>query len=132
MIFKSLILYPLYIFKSLQSKNSYTFSVISFLTWCVFLDQIVETYSLHATHTVTTVGQYFICVVAYNRALEASEPVCSDGVTVTTAVPAVQEVTIEGARITGGLVTDSSRTNYWIVTDNRLRRLIVDPTTDCM
>ena len=77
-------------------------------------------------------GQYFICVVAYNRALEASELVCSDGVTVTTAVPAVQEVTIEGARITGGLVTDSSRTNYWIVTDNRLRRLIVDPTTDCM
>ncbi|XP_078334035.1 uncharacterized protein LOC111124258 [Crassostrea virginica] len=94
-------------------------------------ENIVETYSLHASHTVITVGQYFICVVAYNRALEASEPVCSDGVTVTTAVPAVQEVTIEGARITGGLVTDSSRSNYWIVTDNRLRRMIVDPTTEC-
>nr|XP_034314147.1 uncharacterized protein LOC105348718 isoform X1 [Crassostrea gigas] len=94
--------------------------------------QIVETYSLHATHTVTTEGQYYICVVAYNRALEPSEPVCSDGVTVTTAVPSVKEVNIEGATTTGGLVTDTTNSNYWIVTSNRFRRLIKDPTSDCI
>ncbi|XP_061181031.1 uncharacterized protein LOC133189645 [Saccostrea echinata] len=91
--------------------------------------QIFETYSMHATHTVTTEGQYYICVVAYNRALEPSEPVCSDGVMVTTAVPSVQEVNIEGATVTGGLVTDSK--DFWIVTSNRFRRLIKDPTPDC-
>ncbi|XP_055997828.1 uncharacterized protein LOC125647098 [Ostrea edulis] len=92
---------------------------------------IFETYSMHATHTVTTEGQYYICVVAYNRALEPSEPVCSDGVTVTTTKPSVQEVNIEGASITGGLVTDKTKTNFWIVTSNRFRRLIKDPTSDC-
>lgn len=86
---------------------------------------------MHATHTVTTEGQYYICVVAYNRALEPSEPVCSDGVTVTTTKPSVQEVNIEGASITGGLVTDKTKTNFWIVTSNRFRRLIKDPTSDC-
>nr|XP_034301655.1 uncharacterized protein LOC105322112 [Crassostrea gigas] len=91
-----------------------------------------ETYSVHATHTVTSEGTYYICVVAYNRALEPSEPVCSDGVTVTTAVPSVQEVDIEGATVIGGLVTDENKSNVWIVTKNRYRRLIRNVTADCL
>jgi hypothetical protein len=97
-----------------------------------FQGNIFETYASHATHTVTTEATYYICVVAYNRALEPSEPVCSDGVTVTTATPSVQEVNIEGALISGGLVTNSAKSNFWIVTNNRVRRLIKDPTSECM
>ncbi|KAK3101903.1 hypothetical protein FSP39_007221, partial [Pinctada imbricata] len=93
---------------------------------------LTETYSLHATHTVTTEGKYFITVVAYNRALEPSDPVCSDGVTVDTTVPAVEEVTIEGARIKGGLITDSSSSAYYVVGENRVRRLIPNPTSECI
>jgi hypothetical protein len=81
---------------------------------------------------VSSEGTYFACVVAYNRALEPSKPVCSDGVTVTTAVPSVQEVNIEGATVTGGLVTDDNSSNFWIVTSNRFRRLIRKATAECM
>lgn len=87
---------------------------------------------MHATHTVTSEGTYYICVVAYNRALEPSEPVCSDGVTVTTVVPSVQEVDIEGATVIGGLVTDENKSNVWIVTKNKYRRLIRNVTADCL
>nr|XP_034332757.1 uncharacterized protein LOC105327902 isoform X2 [Crassostrea gigas] len=93
---------------------------------------VKETYSLHATHTVTSEGTYYACVVAYNRALEPSDPVCSDGVTVTTDVPYVTEVDISNAHVREGLVTDVGRTNYWIISSNRRRQLIHNPTTDCV
>ncbi|XP_078321865.1 uncharacterized protein LOC111103999 isoform X3 [Crassostrea virginica] len=93
---------------------------------------VKETYSLHATHTVASEGTYYACVVAFNRALEPSKPVCSDGVTVTTYVPTVSEVDISSAHVREGLVTDAGRTNYWVVETNRHRRLIENPTTDCV
>ena len=96
------------------------------------LFKVKETYSLHATHIVTSEGTYYACVVAYNRALEPSEPVCSDGVTVTTSVPSVSEVDISSAHVREGLVTDTERTYYWLVGSNRHRRLIENPTTDCV
>ncbi|XP_062576068.1 uncharacterized protein LOC134237945 [Saccostrea cucullata] len=91
-----------------------------------------ETYATYATHTVSTEGTYYICVVAYNRALEPSKPVCSDGVTVTTAVPSVSEVDITNAYVREGLVTDIRKTTYWIVNKNRQRRLVANPTEDCL
>ncbi|XP_062616047.1 uncharacterized protein LOC134277752 [Saccostrea cucullata] len=91
----------------------------------------VETYSLHATHNVSSKGTYYACVVAYNRALEPSKPVCSDGVTITTAVPKVREVYISNAYIRGGLITDSNQTFFWEVNNARYRRRIIAPTTDC-
>jgi hypothetical protein len=94
--------------------------------------KVKETYALHATHTVATEGTYYICVVAYNRALEPSKPVCSDGVTVTTTIPVVSEVDISNAYVRESLVTDVGRTMYWVVGRNRHRRLIVDPTEDCV
>ncbi|XP_052707847.1 uncharacterized protein LOC128183063 isoform X2 [Crassostrea angulata] len=93
---------------------------------------VKETYSLEASHTVTSEGTYYACVVAYNRALEPSDPVCSDGVTVTTDVPYVTEVDISNAHVREGLVTDVGRTNYWVISTNRRRRLIHNPTTDCV
>ncbi|XP_061176006.1 uncharacterized protein LOC133184957 [Saccostrea echinata] len=91
-----------------------------------------ETYATYATHTVATEGKYYVCVVAYNRALEPSKPVCSDGVTVTTEVPVVSEVDISSAHVRESIVTDIGRTTYWLVNRNRHRILIANPTKDCM
>ncbi|XP_056015772.1 uncharacterized protein LOC125675332 [Ostrea edulis] len=93
---------------------------------------VKETYAIHATHMVATEGTYYVCVVAYNRALEPSKPVCSDGVTVTTTVPTVSEVYISSAHVRESLVTDVERTMYWVVSRNRHRRLIAEPTADCV
>ena len=106
--------------------------ILSLISCNLHLTKVKETYSLHATHTVASEGTYYACVVAFNRALEPSEPVCSDGVTVTTYVPSVSEVDISSAHVREGLVTDAGRTNYWVVGTNRHRRLIENSTTDCV
>jgi hypothetical protein len=90
-----------------------------------------ETYSTEAIHKVTSEGTYYACVVAYNRALEPSKPVCSDGVTVTSAVPKVREVVISRAYVQGGLVTDIHRNIFWVLEKRRFRKLVRHPTPDC-
>lgn len=97
-----------------------------------FTLQLNETYSVGAVHEVSSEGTYYVCVVAYNRALEPSKPVCSDGVTVTTAIPKVKEVAISGAFIKGGLVTDAFKSSVWVLEDTRVRKLIDNPTKNCV
>lgn len=87
---------------------------------------------MDAVHEVSSEGTYYACVVAYNRALEPSKPVCSDGVTVTTAIPKVREVAISGAFVKGGLVTDTSKSSIWVLEDTRVRKLIDNPTKHCV
>lgn len=105
------------------------FLISSFLKFTL---QLNETYSVGAVHEVSSEGTYCACVVAYNRALEPSKPVCSDGVTVTTAIPKVKEVAISGAFIKGGLVTDAFKSSVWVLEDTRVRKLIDNPTKNCV
>lgn len=105
------------------------FLISSFLKFTL---QLNETYSVGAVHEVSSEGTYYACVVAYNRALEPSKPVCSDGVTVTTAIPKVKEVAISGAFIKGGLVTDAFKSSVWVLEDTRVRKLIDNPTKYCV
>lgn len=105
------------------------FLISSFLKFTL---QLNETYSVGAVHEVSSEGTYYACVVAYNRALEPSKPVCSDGVTVTTAIPKVKEVAISGAFVKGGLVTDNFKSSVWVLEDTRVRKLIDNPTKNCV
>lgn len=105
------------------------FLISSFLKFTL---QLNETYSVGAVHEVSSEGTYYACVVAYNRALEPSKPVCSDGVTVTTAIPKVKEVAISGAFIKGGLVTDAFKSSVWVLEDTRVRKLVDNPTKNCV
>ncbi|CAC5370733.1 unnamed protein product [Mytilus coruscus] len=93
---------------------------------------IVETYNTFGSHTVSGDGTYYFTVVAYNRALDPSEPVCSDGVTIDSSVPLVKEVVVKDTVITGGLVKDTDNFNYYILGTDRIRRLIPNPTADCI
>ncbi|CAC5360413.1 unnamed protein product [Mytilus coruscus] len=93
---------------------------------------LVETYNTFGSHTASVDGTYYFTVVAYNRALDPSDPVCSDGVTVDSSVPGVQEIVVENSQITGGLIKDSTSTNYYILGSNRMRRLIPNPTAVCV
>lgn len=97
---------------------------------CFF--QVVETYNTFGTETAPGDGTYYFTVVAYNRALDPSEPVCSDGVTIDSTVPGVKEVIISDAIITGGLVTDVNQSDFYILDSDRYRRTIKDSTPDCL
>ena len=70
--------------------------------------------------------------MAYNRALDASDPVCSDGVTIDTTIPKIKEMTVENAFIQGGLVAAADNTSFWILLSDRTCRLISSPTAECM
>lgn len=94
--------------------------------------QLVETYETFGTYEAPGVGTYYFTVVAYNRALDHSDPVCSDGVTIDTTVPTIKEVTVDNTVVKGGLITDVAKTNYWILSSDRTLRWIANHTLDCM
>ena len=51
-----------------------------------------ETEDTFANHGVQETGTFHVTVVAYNEALEPSNPVCSDGITVDTTPPQVNKI----------------------------------------
>ncbi|XP_021356985.1 uncharacterized protein LOC110452658 [Mizuhopecten yessoensis] len=85
---------------------------------------VIETTDTDVSYTATSDGEYFVTVVAFNHALEPSTPVCSDGVTIDSGVTAVREISVDTAKVRGGLVTDPGATAVWILdTDRSLRQL---------
>ncbi|XP_046345841.2 uncharacterized protein LOC124126446 [Haliotis rufescens] len=90
---------------------------------------VTETSSTHASWTAPSGGRFFITVVAFNRALEPSLPVCSDGVTVDQTSPSLSQIAVLNARTTEGLVTNGEE--VWLVTADRRRSQIEDPDATC-
>ncbi|XP_071084119.1 uncharacterized protein [Haliotis cracherodii] len=92
--------------------------------------QVTETYSTSASWTAPSVGKYHVTVVAYNRALEASDPVCSDGVTIDTTPPSVSDVAVRDSIVVEGLVKSSDNA-VWFIDAHRRRTLLVTPDNTC-
>ena len=92
---------------------------------------MTETYTTSASFEASDNGTYFITVAAYNRALDPSDPVCSDGVTIDKAVPSISEVVVEDARTTGGLYKDGTD-NVWLLHHERIVEKIDNPSVACM
>ncbi|XP_067682774.1 uncharacterized protein [Haliotis asinina] len=90
---------------------------------------VTETSSTHASWTAPSEGKFYITVVAFNRALEPSLPVCSDGVTVDQTPPSLVQIAVLNSRTTEGLVTNG--VEVWLVTADRRRSQIEDPDTTC-
>ena len=79
-------------------------------------------------------GRYFASVVSYNRALEPSKVVCSDGITIDNTPPQVTSIDIKDARIKPGLVEDTLSGEVWFVDSDR-KRCKLDPenvNTSCL
>ncbi|KAK2161992.1 hypothetical protein NP493_1549g00001, partial [Ridgeia piscesae] len=91
---------------------------------------VKETTLTYASRTVSGPGTYHCTVVAYNKALEPSEPVCSDGVTVDTSAPEIHEVSVENSWTKDGLVKDSTG-HVWYIDRNRFRVLVEQPSDSC-
>lgn len=98
------------------------------------ISKVVKTYETFASWDAPSDGKYYVTVVAFNSAIEASAPVCSDGVTVDSTEPAVTEVYVSGARITGGVISArrEGKEEVWFVDSERRRRLVDNPDQACL
>ncbi|XP_022100380.1 uncharacterized protein LOC110984469 isoform X2 [Acanthaster planci] len=93
-------------------------------------DVMTRTTSTHASWTAPSPGRYYVTVIAYNRALEPSEAVCSDGVVIDTSPPELSQIVISYARIWPGLAKDNEG-RVWFVDEHRKRMELVDASSGC-
>lgn len=75
-------------------------------------------------------GTYHTTVVAYNGALQPSQLVCSDGITVDKQPPVFGGVVIPGGVVREGLV--QSEGEVWLLYENRERALVTPATEECV
>uniref|UniRef100_A0ABM0M5T3 Uncharacterized protein LOC102801709 n=1 Tax=Saccoglossus kowalevskii TaxID=10224 RepID=A0ABM0M5T3_SACKO len=90
----------------------------------------INTTSTYAEWTAPDIGTYHCTVVAYNRALEPSNPVCSDGITIDTSPPTLSEIVIDDAIIKAGVIKDGDG-NVWMVNTTRYRHQVVNVSDEC-
>ncbi|XP_062523015.1 uncharacterized protein LOC134197685 [Corticium candelabrum] len=81
--------------------------------------------------TVNTSGTYYVSVVAYNNALEPSDVICSDGVTVDDTPPKIQQISVDHLRSAPGLIKQNTSKTIWLLDENRRRQLLQGVETVC-
>ncbi|XP_078664145.1 uncharacterized protein LOC144907216 [Branchiostoma floridae x Branchiostoma belcheri] len=87
-------------------------------------------YETHASYTAAVPGTYYCTVVAYNRALDPSVPVCSDGVVYDNTKPTLTNIAIENIHVHPGAVKDSSG-DVWMVDDMLRKTAVENPSSTC-
>ncbi|XP_077866322.1 uncharacterized protein LOC144354078 [Saccoglossus kowalevskii] len=92
---------------------------------------LIDTRSTHAEWLAPGPGKYHSTVIAYNRALEPSKPVCSDGVTIDTTVPVIQEVIIDDVFMRPGLLKDDDDI-LWFVDQQRYKQILINTSDICI
>ncbi|CAH1250571.1 Hypp8876 [Branchiostoma lanceolatum] len=88
------------------------------------------TTELQHSFTAASPGTYYCTVIAFNRALSASDPVCSDGILYDTSPPSITNIVMENIRARTGAFKDSGG-SVWMM-DNQLRKVAVNsPSSPC-
>ncbi|XP_076468275.1 uncharacterized protein LOC143299060 [Babylonia areolata] len=93
------------------------------------------TYNTFASWEAPSEGMYYVTVVAFNRALEMSRPVCSDGVRVDSTRPSLSRVYVGGARVVGGVFREEQEggdASLWLLDTDRTRRVVDSPDNACL
>ncbi|XP_022103276.1 uncharacterized protein LOC110986013 isoform X2 [Acanthaster planci] len=93
-------------------------------------DAMTETTSTYASWTAPSPGRYFVTVIAYNRALEPSEAICSDGVVIDTSPPVLSQISIGYARVWPGLAKDAEG-RVWFVDEHRRKMELINASSRC-
>ncbi|XP_064635756.1 uncharacterized protein LOC135492940 [Lineus longissimus] len=72
------------------------------------------------TWTAPGDGTYYLTVVAFNEALERSQPVCSDGVMIDNSAPFIKEIAIDNLKMKEGLIKNSAGEVWVVRTDGHI------------
>ncbi|XP_038062737.1 uncharacterized protein LOC119733220 [Patiria miniata] len=94
------------------------------------MNDMTKTTATHASWTAPSPGQYYITVIAYNRALEPSAAVCSDGVVIDTSPPELTQIAISYARMWPGLAKDAEG-RVWFINEHRRKMELMNASSDC-
>ncbi|XP_064646780.1 uncharacterized protein LOC135499763 [Lineus longissimus] len=92
--------------------------------------KVKKTTQTSAQWTAPSKGKYFITVVAFNAALDHSEPVCSNGVMVDETGPVMGGSTIENTVTKPGLLKQGGKVYY--IRKDRRRVRIEKPSSSCL
>ncbi|CAH1258773.1 Hypp2075 [Branchiostoma lanceolatum] len=92
--------------------------------------QAANTTSTHAQWEAPLPGLYHCTVIAFNRALEPSEPVCSDGVTIDVTPPIIADLSVDNLHYTPGLIRGRGG-DVWVIDSSGFRQPIVKPSPAC-
>ena len=91
---------------------------------------MTRTENTFTSWTAPTTGTYYITVVAYNRAIDPSDPVCSDGVVIDDTPPTLREIFLDNVRISAGIIKNSNGDVFY-VNHQRYRYALPDATDAC-
>ena len=92
---------------------------------------VIKTLTTSASWEAPGEGTYYITVVAYNSALQPSDTVCSDGITVDISPPLFEGVVIPGCVVRPGLAQDGEG-RVWFIERNRERWLVDGDIEQCL
>jgi len=92
---------------------------------------VYKTYAMEADFVAPNEGRYYVTVIAYNHALDASAPVCSDSVVIDTSVPDVSEIVVGQAKVSRMLLKDKLSTFVYLLDNNREIVTVDNPTAEC-
>ena len=90
--------------------------------------ETIQTTDTNATWVAPAMGTFYVTVVAFNRALRPSPPVCSDGVTIDMTPPTLR---IPLADVQPGLALDGEG-NVWFINATREREMVAPLTEECV
>ncbi|XP_078578622.1 uncharacterized protein LOC144863374 [Branchiostoma floridae x Branchiostoma japonicum] len=120
-------------------ESGVMFYMYGFAEDCLALENITEfnnnltvanTTSTHAQWEAPHPGLYHCTVIAFNRALEPSEPVCSDGVTVDVTPPVITGLVVDNLHYTPGVIRGRDG-DVWMIDSSGFRQPFVDPSPMC-
>ncbi|XP_071153805.1 uncharacterized protein [Mytilus edulis] len=89
-----------------------------------------ETFNTFASFTASNEGKYYVSVVAFNRANEASSLVCSDGVTISSSVPYVVDIAVKDLRTVPRLIEDKNN-DIWYLDESLTRHPFNNSKNSC-
>jgi hypothetical protein len=90
----------------------------------------IETNNAQGLWETTSPGKYFITVVAFNKVLVPSSPVCSDGITIDQTPPTLEHIFIENIVSQPGLIQDPQN-QVWLVLSDRRIKMVISPSDEC-
>ncbi|XP_033124572.1 uncharacterized protein LOC117122905, partial [Anneissia japonica] len=92
----------------------------------------LKTTSTFSTWTAPSTGKYYCTVIAFNNAVDPSNPVCSDGVTIDNSSPTIYDVFVENLYIRPGLVRNVDNSTVWYINQDLKKSVVQNPSDTCI
>jgi len=91
----------------------------------------LQTYGTYISYQAPGPGTYHVTVVAFNHALDSSQAVCSDGITIDSSPVGMSEIVVTSAIVQPGLMKDMISNDVYFLHRNREVQQLYDVSQQC-